>query len=302
MSDQAHRAVAIVGVGGILPDAPDAATFWENLKGARSSITEVPPDRWNPEDYYDPDPKATDKTYSKIGGWVREYEFEPFKWRMPTPPKVLAVMDGAQKWAIATCRAALLDYDYLNRPLDTSRTAVILGNAMAGENHYMTALRIYAPEYMHALEAVPEFGNLPATVRSAIVQGMRDEIRLQISDITEDTMPGELSNIIAGRVANVLDLGGPNFVTDAACASSLAAIDAAIGGLNARHFDAVLTGGIDRNMGQTSYVKFCKIGALSPDGSRPYAEGANGFVMGEGAAVFLLKRLCFVCIFEVLKR
>ena len=104
-------------------------------------------------------------------------------------------------------------------------------------------------------------------------------------------MPGELSNIIAGRVANVFNFSGPNYVTDAACASSLAALQGAISGLLDRKFDAVLTGGIDRNMGPESYIKFSKIGALSADGSRPYADGANGFVMGEGAVVFLLKRL-----------
>jgi len=291
MSEQAHRAIAIVGVGAILPDAPDAPTFWQNIQQGKYSITKVSPDRWDPDDYYDPDPRALDKTYSKIGGWVREYAFDPFKWRIPIPPKVLSVMDDSQKWAIATCRAALLDYGYPDRPLDVAHTAVILGNAMAGENHYITALRVYVPEFAHALEDVPAFNDLPPNVRQTLLDGMRDQIRCRISEITEDTMPGELSNIIAGRVANVLNLGGPSFVTDAACASSFAALHVAVEGLVSGHFDAALTGGIDRNMGAVSFVKFSKIGALSPDGSRPYAEGANGFVMGEGAAAFLLKRL-----------
>jgi 3-oxoacyl-(acyl-carrier-protein) synthase len=104
-------------------------------------------------------------------------------------------------------------------------------------------------------------------------------------------MPGELSNCIAGRIANLFNFHGANYVTDAACASALAAMSAAVDGLVAGHFDTVLTGGIDRNMGPTSFVKFCKIGALSATGTRPYADGADGFVMGEGAAFFLLKRL-----------
>jgi malonyl CoA-acyl carrier protein transacylase len=291
MSNHAHRAVAVVGVGAILPDAPDVATFWQNIKQGRYSISEVDPERWDPADYYDPDPNVPDKTYCKIGGWVREYEFEPFKWHMPIPPKVQAAMDQAQKWAIAASRAALLDFGYPDRALDTSRTAVILGNAMAGEYHYITNLRIFYPEYAHALESVPAFKDLLPDVQAALLDGMGGEIRTRISDITEDTMPGELANIIAGRVANALNLHGLNFVTDAACASSFAALSAAVEGLVSGHFDAVLTGGIDRNMGPPTFVKFCKIGALSPDGSRPFAEGANGFVMGEGAAIFLLKRL-----------
>ena len=71
----------------------------------------------------------------------------------------------------------------------------------------------------------------------------------------------------------------------------MAAISSAMEGLVANDYDAVVTGGIDRNMGASIFVKFCKIGALSATGTRPYAEGADGFVMGEGAAIFLLKRL-----------
>jgi len=286
-----QKTVAVVGVGAILPDAPDAPTFWKNIQAGRYSITDVPPDRWNPADYYDPDPRAIDKTYTKIGAWVRDFKFESLKWRLPIPPKVLAVMDETQQWAIAASRAALLDYGYPDRFLDTSRTAVIFGNAMAGEKQIHTVLRIYLPEYLNILGALPEFQELSPRLQATLLGGLQSGIRARIPAVTEDTMPGELSNIIAGRVANVFDLRGPNFVTDAACASSFAALQPAVDGLISGRFDAVLTGGVERNMGVATFVKFCKIGALSPDGSRPYAEGANGFVMGEGAVIFLLKRL-----------
>jgi hypothetical protein len=107
----------------------------------------------------------------------------------------------------------------------------------------------------------------------------------QAPAITEDTMPGELPNIVSGRVANVLNLRGPNFITDAACAVSFAAINAAFEMLTEHHVDAVIAGGVDRNMGAPSFVKFCKIGALSATGSRPFGDGADGFVMGEGSGV-----------------
>ena len=82
MEDTAYRAIAIVGAGAILPDAPNVPAFWENVKSGRYSISEVTPDRWDPALYYDPDHSAPDKTYSKIGGWVREYEWDPMKWRL----------------------------------------------------------------------------------------------------------------------------------------------------------------------------------------------------------------------------
>ena len=104
-------------------------------------------------------------------------------------------------------------------------------------------------------------------------------------------MPGELSNCIAGRMANLFNFHGPNFTTDAACASALAAMDATIDGLLANEFDVAITGGVDCNMGPHTFVKFCAIGALSPSGTAPYSDGADGFVRGEGAALFVVKRL-----------
>ena len=105
-------------------------------------------------------------------------------------------------------------------------------------------------------------------------------------------MPGELGNCIAGRVANLFNLRGPNFTVDAACASALAAMDAAVDGPARR------TSSTSRSPAASTatwalarFVKFCEIGALSATGTRPYADGADGFVMGEGAALFVLKRL-----------
>ncbi len=291
MVEKAERAVAVVGIGAVLPDAPDAATYWENLKAGRYSITEVTKDRWDADLYYDPDPRAPDKTYSTIGGWVRDVDFSPLEWRLPIPPKVGDAMDRTQKWAIAASRQALLDYGYPDRAMDPDRTAVVLGNAMAGDMHYLTALRAYFPEYAEELRQAPSFAALQSDVRTAILDELLAGVRNRFPNITEDTMPGELGNIIAGRVANLYDFHGPNFIVDAACASALAAIDAAIEGLEQGDYDSVLTGGVDSNMGVPSFIKFCKIGALSASGTRPYHEGADGFVMGEGAAVFLLKRL-----------
>jgi len=283
--------IAVVGVGAIMPDAHNADQFWQNILTKRYSIKEVNPSRWQPDLFYHPDPSVPDKTYSKIGSWVESFPFTPLEWGILIPPRILDNMDDSQKWAIAASRQALMDYGYPDRPLDNERVAVILGNAMAGEHHYLTNLRVHAPEFEKALAELTVFKALPAETQQQLLSGMLSNIHASTPPINEDTMPGELSNIIAGRVANVFNFSGPNFVTDAACASSLAALQSAIEGLSSYQYDAVLTGGVDRNMGPGSFVKFSKIGALSPDGSRPYAAGANGFVMGEGAAVFLLKRL-----------
>jgi malonyl CoA-acyl carrier protein transacylase len=291
MEDTAHRAIAIVGTGAILPDAPNVPTFWSNVKQGKYSITEVAPDRWDPALYYDADPHAPDKSYSKIGGWVREFAWEPAKWKLAIPPRVVDAMDVAQRWAIACTRQALDDYGYPQRTFDPDRTAVILGNAMAGEKHYLTAIRTYFPEYATELEHTSSFSALPEALRAQIKNELHQRIAKRLPEISEDTMPGELANCIAGRIANIFNLHGPNFVVDAACASAMAAFNASVEGLIANEFDVAITGGIDRNMGASTFIKFCKIGALSATGTRPYGRGADGFVMGEGAAIFLLKRL-----------
>ena len=291
MENTGNRAIAIVGVGAVLPEAPNAPAFWKNIKEGRYCITEVTPDRWDPALYYDPDPAAPDKTYSKIGGWVREHAWDPMKWRLPIPPRVANAMDTAQQWAIGCTREALEDYGYPKRAIDTDRTAVILGNAMAGEKHYLTSMRVYFPEYARELGSSAAFAKLPESVRQQITEELHSRIAKLLPEVTEDSMPGELANCIAGRIANLYNFHGPNFVCDAACASAMAAMTAAVEGLVQHHFDYAIAGGIDRNMGAPTFVKFCKIGALSATGSRPYADGADGFVMGEGTVIFLLRRL-----------
>src|SRR5512146_2158462 len=236
MSSSSRDAVAIVGVGAALPDAPYAGTFWENLKAGRYSVTDVPSSRWDPTFYYDVDPTAPDKTYSKIGGWVKEWEWNPLAWKLPIPPRVGDLMDLTQKYAVVTARQALQDYGYPGRPLDPERTAVILGNAMGGDNHLFSAARVLYPEFADALAKGPTWASIPARAQTALLEEMRVGVGGRMPIVTEDTMPGELANIAAGRIAALWDFRGPNFVTDAACASAMAALDAAIDGLLEGHY------------------------------------------------------------------
>ncbi|HLZ37305.1 MAG TPA: beta-ketoacyl synthase N-terminal-like domain-containing protein, partial [Mycobacteriales bacterium] len=291
MTEFVPQPVAIVGIEAIMPESPDAATFWANIKGGRYCITDVPKERWDPDLYYDPDPQAPDKTYSRIGGWVREYPWEPMKWRLPIPPKVADQLDVGQQWAVSASRSVLLQAGYPKWNVDPDRVAVIFGNALGGDKHYQTNLRIQSVEVLRELYSSPTFAALPNGVRDAIFTETHKSFLAGLPEITEDTMPGELANVLAGRVCNLFGLRGPNFTTDAACASGLAAMNAAVQGLLFDQYDVAITGGIDCNMSVGAFVKFCKIGALSATGTRPFDAGADGFVMGEGAALFVLKRL-----------
>jgi acyl transferase domain-containing protein len=99
-------------------------------------------------------------------------------------------------------------------------------------------------------------------------------------------------NAIAGRVANRFDLGGSNFTVDAACASSLAAIDLAVKELESGRSNLVIAGGADTVQSPMAYMCFSKTQALSPRGrSRTFDKSADGIAISEGIAIVVLKRL-----------
>ncbi|AWV89505.1 type I polyketide synthase [Bradymonas sediminis] len=286
------RSVAIIGIGTRVPGALSTADFWQNILNGHSAISEVPRDRWNPDLYWDEDRDALDKTYSKIGGWITDFEFERKKYRIP--PMLVESMDPTQTLVLEATHEAFEDAGYLDKDFDRERCAVILGNAMGGDLRDRTNLRIFYAEVeealrMSLLESVR--GELSDAKIEQVLDTMQKRFRDPLPRVSEDSMPGELANVVAGRVAALFNLRGPNFITDAACASSLAAINTAIHGLQSRQYDMAVSGGVDRCMGASTFVKFSKIGALSADGSRPFDANANGFVMGEGGAILIMKRL-----------
>ncbi|MBI3299161.1 MAG: SDR family NAD(P)-dependent oxidoreductase [Elusimicrobia bacterium] len=281
--------IAIVGLGGVFPGAKDIPAYWRNILGKVDSIIEVPADRWDWRLYHSDDRKAEDKTYSKIGGFIRDFTFDPLKLRIP--PGVARQMDTVQQLAVAATAEALKDAGLESKPFDRARCAVVFGNSMGGPKKEASDMRVYTSLYLARMAEAASFKSLPAAARETLTAEVAESVKAGLMEITEDTMPGELSNVIAGRVANVFNLNGANFTVDAACAASLGAVAQAVNGLRFRQFDTVVTGGVDQMMAAPAYVKFSKIGALSPDGSRPFDAGANGFVMGEGCGVMVLKRL-----------
>ncbi|MBI4656969.1 MAG: acyltransferase domain-containing protein, partial [Elusimicrobia bacterium] len=291
-----NEKIAIIGIGVIAPGALNKEEFWNNVLNRKNCITEVPSDRWDCKLYYDPDPKAKDKTYSKIGGFIQGFKFDPIKYKIP--PNTSEQISRLQKMTIEACRMAIEDSGYASwdkpmtgKQFDPKRTAVVIGNAMGAMRKELTDLRVYKFYSQNILKKTKAFSSLDSKKQTALIEEYEDLMDSSLLPITEDTMPGELSNVTAGRIANVFNLNGPNMTMDAACASSMAAMDYAVLGLRAGKFDMALCGGADEMMSAPAYVKFCKIGALSPDGSWAFDERANGFVMAEGVGIYILKRL-----------
>ena len=250
MENTAHRAIAIVGAGAILPDAPECRSVLGKHKKRPLQHHRRLPRRWDPALYYDPDPNAPDKTYSKIGGWVREYagirSNGTCRSRLASPTPWTARRSGpsparAKHWKITAIP---------NGRWISDRTAVILGNAMAGEKHYLTvAARSTFPNTRTNWKCAQFRRAARGQCGATLHRELHERMGRHLPEVTEDTMPGELANCIAGRIANVFNFHGPNYVCDAACASAMAAISSAMEGLVEHDFDVAITGGIDRNMG-----------------------------------------------------
>ncbi|MGH7045327.1 MAG: SDR family NAD(P)-dependent oxidoreductase [Stellaceae bacterium] len=271
--------IAIVGMACLLPKAGDLQEYWENILDKVDAITEIPKDRWNWELYFDADPKARDKIYSKWGGFIGEIPFDPMQYGMP--PASLRSIEPAQLLTLEVVRAALEDAGYADRPFPRERTSVILGSGGGAAD---LGLGYGSRAFLPNLERLPELrGRTPALV---------DRLDDALPEWTEDSFAGILTNVSAGRVANRFDLGGTNYTVDAACASSLAAVSLAVNELEARTSDMVIVGGVDTMQNPFTYLCFSKTKALSPRGRcRTFDDSADGIVISEGLAILVLKRL-----------
>ncbi len=117
--------IAIIGMSTLLPRSPDPDQFWQNLVQKVDAVTEIPPERWDYRLYYDPDPQAKDKVYSKWGGFIDDVAFDPLHYGIP--PKALKSIEPAQLLTLEAVRRALEDAGYSDGNFDRENTSVILG-------------------------------------------------------------------------------------------------------------------------------------------------------------------------------
>lgn len=275
--------IAIVGIGAIFSGAPNADEFWREIVQGRDLITQVPKSHWSIEDYYDPNPTAQDKVYCRRGSFLPDIEFDPIEWGIP--PQVIKSTDTSQLLALLVAKATLQDAFKLNLvDIDLSRASIILGATCSLQLTTLMAGRIWRPTWAKAMK---EQG-----LSDHQIQGICDQIDNYFPLWDENSFPGLLPNVVAGRIANRLNFGGTNCTTDAACASSFAAISMATNELTLHQADLVVTGGFDTLNDVFSYECFCKTPALSPtEECRPFSSKADGTLLAEGMGLFALKRL-----------
>ena len=279
---QTFEPLAIVGMSCLFPKAQSLQDYWANIKEKADCIKEVPETHWKANDYYDADKKCPDHVYTTNGGFLDPVDFNPAEWGIA--PTDLDSIDTSQLLSLVVAKGALADAGYANKDFDRDNTSVILGLTGCLELVIPLGARLGHPYWRKAM--------LHAGIDENITNEVMDSIGKCYVGWQENSFPGLLGNCAAGRVANRLNLGGTNCVVDAACGSSLGALNMAAMELWTGKADMAITGGVDTFNDIFMFMCFCKTPALSKTGhARPFSADNDGTILGEGIGMIVLKRL-----------
>ncbi|HEU5109110.1 MAG TPA: beta-ketoacyl synthase N-terminal-like domain-containing protein, partial [Micromonosporaceae bacterium] len=244
--------IAVIGMAGRFPDAPDLTTFWDNLAAGRCSLREVPPDRFDIDAAYDPDRLAADRTYSRWAGMLADVaSFDAGLFHLS--PLDAQAMDPQQRLFLSEAWHALEDAGYATSPGQRRPWGVFAGCA--------------AGDYARLLADAGEGGSGQAFL-------------------------GNSCAMLPARVGYLLNLSGPTMAVDTACSSSLVAVHLACESIRRGECEAALAGGVAVMNTAQMHIWCSRTGMLSPTGTcAPFDASADGIVLGEGVGVVVLKRL-----------
>jgi polyketide-type polyunsaturated fatty acid synthase PfaA len=282
--------IAIIGMACLFPGARDLRRYWQNICRRVDAVRTVPPQRWRVEDFYATDRLAADRIYSRWGAFLDDFVFDPVKWHIP--PASLRHIEPMQLLSLEVAWLAMVDAGYFTAspeceqaertPGWRERAGVLF--AVPGSHELGTAY-CFRTMMRHYL---PRVEGLSPQMREHLYASLE----AQLPPWTEDSFPGFLGNVIAGRIAREFDFHGPNFTVDAACAASLAALFTAVELLRSGTSDLMLVGGTDGTNNPFGFMSFARTHALSPHGkSRAFDANGDGIALGEGVAVVVLKRM-----------
>ena len=279
------QGAAIVGMACMFPGAPDLESYRRNLEAGVDAISDVPVSRWDPV-YYDPRSAAPDRIYCRRGGFLADdTAFDATSFGVM--PVAAEGGEPDQMLALETASRAVADAGYDPARLPRERTAVILGRGA-----YMGPGMVRTNQHVRTTQQLVEClrGLLPG-LSDERLEAVREEFRSELGRFGPDTAIGLVPNLAASRIANRMDLHGPAYTIDAACASSLVAVDQGCRQLASGSCDVVLAGGVHICHDVTFWSVFCQLGALSrTEQIRPFDRRADGLLVGEGIGIVLLKR------------
>jgi len=273
--------IAIIGMACIFPQAPDLAAFWNNILNGVDAIGE-PVEHWEARRYLE-----AGRIKTQFGGFLKDlYRFDPREFGIM--PNSVDGGETDQYLALRIARDALIDAGYLGADALNQDTGIVLGHSAYLHRGQVTVIQqnLVLDQTMDLLEIA-----LPHVADETLVE-LRRALSKKLPPTTADNAPGLVPNMMTGRIANRLNLRGPNYVLDAACASSLLAVAAAIDELRAGRSRMMLAGGVNATLPADVSTSFTQLGALSARGRvRPFEAGSDGTLLGEGLGVVVLKRL-----------
>ncbi|TMD65500.1 MAG: beta-ketoacyl synthase, partial [Chloroflexi bacterium] len=250
------ESIAIIGMSCRFPggaNTPEA--FWQLLKSGRDAISEVPAERWDIDAYYDPDPDAPGKMYTRYGGFLQDLSKFDAQF-FGISPREAVRMDPQQRLLVEVAWEALEHAGQAISTLAGSQTGTFIGMMNNGEYSQLQV------QHSAAIYDDPYFGM------------------------------GSSASIASGRLSYLFDLQGPTMTVDTACSSSLVSLHLACQSLRNKECNLALAGGVNAITLPESVVNACKMGMLARDGRcKTFDTTANGFVLGEGCGVVVLKRL-----------
>jgi enediyne polyketide synthase len=279
--------IAVVGMGCIYPGAHSPEELWANVLAGRRFFRKAPAERMPPE-YFDPDPQSPDKSYCDRMAVITGWEFDPLKFRIP--PVTARTSDIAHWLALYTADVAVKDSGLDLTSVDRTRAGVMLGNSLTGEFSRAHNLRLRWPYAERALRRSLQAQGMDEQNIPHVLAVFRQSFETPFPESNEDTLAGNMSNTIAGRVCNHFDFGGGGFTVDGACSSSLLGVVIACDALVKGDLDFALAGGVDVSLDPFEIVGFAKAQALAREDVRPYDERADGMMTGEGCGIVVLMR------------
>ncbi len=274
--------IVVAGLGVFLPGAKNTEEFWEKLESGKKQLSGIPASHFNNDAYSDLDKKSPYRLPKVNAGVVKDYKFNNLKYRMP--PMMVKSIERGQIFGLEAANEALESSGLLGQLSAANKVGTILGT-IAGERQSKNIIRVRKHFIGNLIKTCSKIDSDTCTKLSEKVV---ESIRNAFPENNEDTTPGLLSNIISGRIANYFGLNGANYVIDASCASAFIAMRNAALDLKHKDLDFVLAGGVDCNLYPAVLMAFKRLGLLSEGDCNYFDSRADGYVMGEGAAIHLM--------------
>jgi len=281
--------IAVVGLGCWYPGARNPKELWENILARRRQFRRMPDCRLPLSEYQADDRRTPDKTYGVRAAVIDGYQFDWAGRRIPR--SAYEATDMAHWLALDVALQMLDDAGYTAASLPQKTTQVIVGNTLTGEFSRSNMLRLRWPFVNKVLAATAQRMGMQPEAIVELARSMEQSFKSVFAPVDEDSLAGGLSNTIAGRICNFLNLNGGGYTVDGACSSSLIAVYSAASSLAAGTADFAIAGGVDISLDPFELVGFAKTGALTSSEMSVYDKRGNGFIPGEGCGFVGLKRL-----------